>query len=140
MATLFLAIYLKLLIQKTPSVLITRTIPLPPPVVKCFARGHFGESIIVTSLILKVLHHSFGIRVTISFSLKLELDISETHYILKPNLFYAIWYFKPCGVIACVFNGCIEIGLGLKCLNWCDWSRKAHLGMVGITKGRLKWK
>lgn len=56
LATLFLAIYLKLLIQKTSSM----PIPLPPPVVKCFARGHFGESTIVTSLILKVLHHSFG--------------------------------------------------------------------------------
>lgn len=62
MATLFLAIYLKLRIQKTSSMLITQTIPLPPPVVKCFARGHFGESIIVTSLILKVLHHSFGTK------------------------------------------------------------------------------
>lgn len=35
-------------------------------------------------------------------------------------------------------NYCIETGLGLKCTIVGDWSKKAYLGMVGITKGPLK--
>lgn len=62
MVTLFIASCLMILIQMTSSMLITWTIPLPPPVVKCFVRGHIGESTIVMSLILKVLHHSFGTK------------------------------------------------------------------------------